>query len=322
MRAVVVHEAGNPEVLAVAEHPDPVPAPGEALVRVAAAGVNYIDVAHCAGTIAVPGPFVPGVEGSGTLLTATVDLPAGARVAWAMPRGLHEGAGGYAEKVAVPVAGLVPVPDGITLDTAAAALMHGLTAHYLTHSVHAVRPGDTVLVHAAAGGLGLTLTQVARIRGARVIGTTSTSEKAAIAEKAGAEVVGYEDFAAEARRRTDGAGVAAVYDGVGAVTFDGGLAALRRRGTYVLLGTASGPVAHVDPARLLTGGSLMFTRPGIIDFIADREELLARANDVFGWLAEGLLDVHVGARLELDHAAEAHRALEERRTIGKTLLIP
>lgn len=322
MRAVVVREAGNPEVLTPAEHPEPFPAPGEALVRVAAAGVNYIDVAHRSGSIPVPGPFVPGVEGAGTLLTATADLSVGSRVAWAMPRGLHEGAGGYAERVAVPVGSLVPVPEGIELETAAAALMHGLTAHYLTHSVYAVRPGDTVLVHAAAGGLGLTLTQVARIRGARVIGTTSTPAKAAIAEKAGAEVVGYEDFAAEVRRRTDGHGVAAVYDGVGAATFDGGLAALRRRGTYVLLGTPSGPVANIDPARLLTGGSLVLTRPGIIDFIADREELLARAHDVFGWIADGHLDVRVGARLELDHAAEAHRSIESRRSIGKTLLIP
>lgn len=322
MRAVLVREPGNPKVLAVAEQPEPVPTATEALVEVAAAGVNYIDVAHRSGAIPVPAPFVPGVEGAGTLLTAAPGLPAGTRVAWAMPRGLHEGAGGYAERVAVPVDRLVPVPDGIPLETAAAALMHGLTAHYLTHSVHAVRPGDTLLVHAAAGGLGLTLTQVARIRGARVIGTTSTAEKAAVAEKAGAEVVGYEDFADEARRRTGGVGVAAVYDGVGAATFDGGLAALRRRGTYVLLGTPSGPVTGVDPARLLMGGSLVLTRPGIIDFIADREELLARADDVFGWIADGRLDVHVGARHHLDHAAEAHRALEDRRSIGKALLIP
>ncbi|MEV0648875.1 quinone oxidoreductase [Phytomonospora sp. NPDC050363] len=322
MRAVVVREPGNPGVLAVTERPEPVAGPGEAIVEVAAAGVNYIDVAHRAGSIPVPPPFVPGVEGAGTLTAAVGDLPAGARVAWAMPRGLNEGAGGYAERVAVPADRLVPVPDGIDLETAAAVLMHGLTAHYLTHSVYAVRPGDTVVVHAAAGGLGLTLTQVARIRGARVVGTTSSPEKAEIAEKAGAEVVGYGDFAEEARRRTDGVGVAAVYDGVGAATFDGGLAALRRRGTYVLLGTPSGPVTGFDPARLLTGGSLVLTRPGIIDFIAEREELLARADDVFGWVADGSLDVHVGARYDLDHAAEAHLSIEERRSIGKALLIP
>ncbi|GHH66575.1 quinone oxidoreductase [Streptosporangium violaceochromogenes] len=319
MRAVVVSATGGPEVLTLTELPDPEPGPGEVLVDVAAAGVNFIDVYHRMGRYPVPLPFVPGNEGAGTVAAVgegVEGVAAGDTVAWA------DVMGGYASRAVVPASRLLAVPEGMTADLAAAVTLQGLTAHYLTHSVHEVKPGDEVLVHAAAGGVGLLLTQIAKLRGARVIGTVSTDEKEELARRAGAdEVLRYDGFA-EAVRALTGSGVCAVYDGVGAATFDGSLASLRPRGMMALYGQASGPVPPVDPQALARGGSLFLTRPTLGPYIATREELTWRAADVFGWVASGRLKVHVSARHPLADAARAHEDLQARRTTGKLLLLP
>ncbi|WP_242905267.1 quinone oxidoreductase family protein [Actinomadura terrae] len=320
MRAIVVTETGGPEVLREAERPDPVPGPGEALVDVAASGVNFIDVYYRTGAYPLDLPAVPGVEAAGTVAAlgeGVTGLAVGDRVAWAnVP-------GAYAARAAVPAERLVPVPDAVSLDDAAATLLQGMTAHYLTHSTYEVRPGDTVLVHAAAGGMGLLLTQVAKALGARVIGTASTAEKEKLARDAGAdEVLGYDGFADRVRELTGGEGVAAVYDGVGAPTFDGSLASLRRRGVLALYGAAGGKVPPFDPQRLNPAGSVFLTRPTLVDYTVEREELLERAAAVYGWVASGDLNVHVGHRYDLGEAGTAHADLEARRTTGKLLLIP
>ncbi|WP_396453761.1 quinone oxidoreductase family protein [Actinomadura sp.] len=320
MRAIVVTENGGPEVLKEAERPAPEPGPGEVLIDVAAAGVNFIDVYFRMGRYPQDLPYTPGVEAAGTVAAVgdgVREFSVGDRVAWVNVQGA------YAEKAAIPADKVVPVPDGVGLDDAAASLLQGMTAHYLTRSTYPVQAGDTVLVHAAAGGMGLLLTQAAKALGARVIGTASTPEKERLAKDAGADVtMNYDGFAERVRELTGGEGVAVVYDGVGAPTFDGSLACLRRRGTLALYGAAGGPVPPFDPQRLNSAGSVYLTRPSLGHFVEKREELLERASDVYGWVASGAVKVHVGHRYDLVDAAAAHTDLEARRTTGKLLLIP
>jgi NADPH2:quinone reductase len=314
MRAVRITETGGPEVLAVSDAPEPVAKDGELLVDVDVAGVNFIDTYHRKGAYPIPLPFVLGLEGVGRVVGT------GERVAWA------DSMGSYAERIAVPADKAVPVPDALTDELAAGALLQGMTAHAFVVDAFPVQSGQDVLVHAAAGGLGLQLTQLAGARGARVIGTVSTPEKAELARRAGAsEIVNYSevaDVAAAVRELTDGVGVHVVYDGVGASTFDASLASLRRRGTLVLCGAASGPVPPFDPQRLNAAGSLHLTRPKLSDYVVTREELLARADAVFGAVADGTLDVRIGGRYPLDDVRQAHEDLEGRRTTGKLLLLP
>ncbi|NEA28852.1 quinone oxidoreductase family protein [Actinomadura bangladeshensis] len=320
MRAIVITRNGGPEVLEPAERPAPEPGPGEVLIDVAAAGVNFIDVYYRKGAYAQELPYTPGVEAAGTVAAVGAgvgEFSVGDRVAWANVQGA------YAEKAVVPADVVVPVPDGVTLEDAAASLLQGMTAHYLTRSTYPIQEGDTVLVHAAAGGMGLLLTQAAKALGARVIGTASTPEKERLAKDAGADVtMGYDGFADRVRELTGGEGVAAVYDGVGAPTFDGSLASLRRRGTLALYGAAGGAVAPFDPQRLNKAGSVYLTRPTLAHYVAERAELLERAADVYGWVASGAVNVHVGHRYDLAEAASAHADLEARRSTGKLLLIP
>jgi NADPH2:quinone reductase len=295
------------------------------LVAVAAAGVNFIDIAHRRGVFPVPAPFVPGVEAAGTVVATGPDVSgvaAGDRVAWAMAGGLTTAHGAYAERAVVAADRLVPLPDGLPFETAAAVLMQGLTAHYLTHDTHPVAPGETVLVHAAGGGLGQLVTRYAVARGARVIATASTPAKRDAARAAGAaEAVDYAEAVETVRKLTGGEGVAAVYDGVGAPTFDASLASLRRRGVLVLLGGAGGPVPAFDTGRLMLAGSAFLTRPGIVDYIADRAELTGRAAAVFGDVAAGTLRVETHP-YPLADARQAHEDVEARRTTGKLLLVP
>lgn len=323
MRAIVVHQPGGPEALVLVDLPVPEPGPAEVRVDVTAAGVNYIDVYHRTGKYPLATPFVAGSEGSGVVSAVgsdVGDVGVGDRAAWAMVQGA-----GYAEQVLVPAARLVPTPDDIDDETAAAVMLQGLTAHYLTTSTYAVSPGDVVLVHAAAGGVGLLLTQVAVAKGARVLATTSTAAKAELATAAGASDVllyGDTDIAAEVRRLTDGEGVAVVYDGVGRSTFDASLDSLRPRGTMVLFGASSGAPAPLDPSVLNPKGSLFLTRPALAHHVATRAELLERAGELFGWVSSGALSVRIGARYPLADAARAHEDLEARRTTGKSLLLP
>jgi NADPH2:quinone reductase len=322
MRAVVVREHGGPEQLAADEWPAPEAGPGLLLVDVAAAGVNFMDVYARQGRPPYGGevPFVPGAEGAGTVTAVGPDVTGfavGDRVAWtAAP-------GSYAEQVVVPAVGAVPVPDGVPLEVAAATLLQGLTAHYLCTSTYPVSEGDVAVVHAAAGGVGLLLTQLVKRRGGTVVATTSSPDKAELARGAGADhVAGYDDFGAVVREVTGGAGAAVVYDGVGASTFDASLAALRPRGYLVLYGGASGPVPPFELQRLAAGGSLYITRPTLGHYLADRDELLGRTGDLFGWIAGGELDVRIGGRYPLADAARAHADLAGRRTTGKLLLLP
>ncbi|KAA9376817.1 quinone oxidoreductase [Microbispora cellulosiformans] len=319
MRAIVVSAYGDSSVLEYAERPDPVPGPGQVLIEVAATGVNFIDVYHREGRYPLPLPLVPGSEAAGTVTAVgpdVTDVVPGDRVASA------SAIGAYATKALIPADRVVRLPDGLSPDLAAAVLLQGLTAHYLTHSTYAVRTGDDVLVHAAAGGMGLLLVQMAKLRGARVIGTVSSPEKEKLARQAGAdEVIGYEGFP-EAVKEITGSGVHVVYDGVGAATFEGSLASLRPRGMMALYGAASGPVPPFDPQRLNAGGSLFLTRPTLGHYTATREELLSRADDVLGWVASGALKVRVSERYPLAEARRAHDDLEGRRTTGKLLLVP
>jgi NADPH:quinone reductase len=321
MRAVVVAEQGGPDVLRVAELDEPVPGPGEVRVDVRAAGVNFLDIQQRSGTYRMRTPFTAGNEGAGVVSavgTEVADVAVGDRVAWAMVTG------GYAEQVVLPADRLVPVPDGVDDETAAAVLLQGLTAHYLTRSTYAVQPGDDILLHAAAGGMGLLLVQLVTAAGGRLIGTASTEEKADLARAVGAEVVlrsDSPDLVEKVRGLTGGNGVAAVYDGVGRSTFDISRRCLRRRGTLILFGLASGPVPPFDP-NLLGRNSLYLTRPGLVDYIATREELLARAADVFDLVSSGRLDVRIGGRYPLADAPRAHEDLASRRTTGKLLILP
>ena len=324
MHAIRVAALGGPEVLEPADLPDPEPGEGEALVEVAAVGVNYIDTYLRTGVYAAEPPFVPGLEGAGVVRSVgpgVTSVAPGDRVAWSNTLG------SYATLVNVPAVELVTVPEGTDLDLAAAVVLQGMTAHYLVHDTYPVAPGDAVLVHAGAGGMGLLLCQMARAAGAYVIATTSSEEKDALARGAGAhETLRYGrepgELAARVRELTGGEGAAVVYDGVGAATFDDSLASLRVRGVLALYGAASGPVPPVDPQRLNSGGSLYLTRPSLHWHVRTPEALAARAADVFSAVAAGELDVRVGGRYPLDAAADAHRDLESRRTTGKLLLLP
>jgi NADPH2:quinone reductase len=320
MRAVQVEAHGGPEVLVPADVPDPEPGEGGVLVEVGAAGVNFIDTYLRSGVYPTPLPVVPGLEGAGTVLAVgpgVSDVAVGERVAFC------DGPGSYAARAVIPAARLVPVPDAVSTELAAAALLQGMTAHYLVHDTHPVAPGDAVLVHAGAGGMGLLLCRMASALGATVITTTSSEAKGELAREAGAHhVLRYENFADRVRELTDGAGVAVVYDGVGATTFDGSLKALRVRGVMALYGAASGPVPPVDPQRLNSGGSLWLTRPSLGWHVMTTEALRERAASVFASVADGTLPIRVGGRYPLDDAAQAHRDLEGRATTGKLLLIP
>lgn len=322
MRSIRIHDTGGPEVLKVEDVPVPDPEPGEVRVRVEAAGLNFIDVYHRTGAYPAQTPFTPGVEAAGVVDAVgegVTELTVGDRVAYAMKRG------SYAEQAVVPTNRVVPVPEGVETRTAAALMLQGLTAHYLTRSTFPVRSDHTVLVHAAAGGVGHLLTQIAgRIIGAHVIGTVSTAEKEELAGGAGAaDVIRYTevDFA-EAVAELTGTGPHVVYDGVGAATFRRGLDCLRPRGCMVLFGAASGPVEPLDPQALNREGSLFLTRPNLAHYIADRTELLQRTGELFGWVQQGDLEVRVDTTFALEDAPEAHRYIQARRTRGKVLLLP
>jgi NADPH:quinone reductase len=322
MRAIRVERYGDPEVLEPVELEPPSPGPSQVLVEVAACGVNYVDTYQRSGLYRIPLPFVPGAEGAGTVVATGTDVPdlsVGDRVGWvAAP-------GSYSQQVLVDADRAIPLPASISEELAAAVLLQGLTAEYLTTSTYAVREGDEVLLHAAAGGVGLLLTQMVKLRGARVIATVSTAEKEALARAAGAdEVIRYDqaDFAEEVRGLTGGKGVDVVYDGVGKSTFDRSMASLRPRGLLVLFGAASGPVPPVDPRELMERGSLFLTRPTLRDYTATSEELRERARHVFDWIASGQLQVRIGGRYALEDARQAHEDLQGRRTTGKLLLLP
>ena len=322
MKAIRVDAPGGPEALRYEDVPGPRPQAGEALVRVEAAGVNFIDVYHRTGLYKVPMPATLGQEGAGTVLEVgsdVRDVAPGDRVAWASVLG------SYAEKAVVPANRLVRLPDGVSTRDGAAAMLQGMTAHYLATSTYPLKSGDACLVHAGAGGVGLLLTQIARMRGARVFTTVSTPEKAKLSLEAGAnETIDYTklDFADEARRATGGRGVQVVYDSVGKTTFDKGLTCLAPRGMMVLFGQSSGPVTPFDPQVLSQRGSLYLTRPTLAHYIATREELLARAGEVLGWIRDGRLNLRIAHEFPLAEAASAHRELEGRRTTGKILLRP
>lgn len=322
MKAVRVHAPGGPEALVYEDVPEPRPKAGEAVVRVEAAGVNFIDVYHRTGLYKAALPGTLGQEGAGTVVAVADDVrdvAPGDRVAWASVFGA------YAEQAVVPAHRLVKLPPGLSARQGAAAMLQGMTAHYLACATHPLKPGDACLVHAGAGGVGLLLTQIAKMRGARVITTVSTAEKARLSREAGADVtVDYtsQDFEAETRAFTDGRGVSVVYDSVGKTTFAKGLACLVPRGMMVLFGQSSGPVGPFDPQVLSQGGSLFLTRPTLAHYIASREDLLARAGDVLAWVRDGRLKLRLEHDFPLAEAAAAHRALEGRKTTGKVLLIP
>ena len=321
MKAIVIEQSGGPEVLAYRDAEAGEPAAGQVRVRIEAAGVNYIDTYHRSGLYPLAMPFTPGVEGAG-VVDAVGDgvegLATGDRVVYVMTPG------SYAEQALVPVDNLARIPDRIGTEVAGAAFLQGLTAHYLAYSTYPLSSQATCLVLAAAGGVGLLLSQIARRRGARVIGCVSTDAKAELARQAGCgEVIRYDevDFKDEVMRLTDGRGVQVAYDSVGAATYRQSLGCLAPRGYLVLYGNASGPVTSLDP-RLLNEGSFFLTRPTLAHYILDEGELQARADDLFGWIAAGELDVRIHQRYPLRDAAQAHRDLQSRATSGKLLLIP
>jgi NADPH:quinone reductase len=320
MHAIGVNSFGGPEVFTLTEVDRPIPAATQVLVEVTVAGVNYMDVYQRTGITPVALPYLAGVEGVGLIVevgSEVTDLLEGQRVGW-----LSGGQGSFADYAVVEAAKAVPIPDGVDTEAAAAVLMQGVTAHYLATDTYPIRPGDPVLVHAAAGGVGQLLVQVAKLRGGMVIGTVSTEAKAGAARAAGADhVISYDNFADEVRDLTDGRGVAVVYDGVGATTFEGSLAALRTRGTLAVYGTASGPTPPLEIPRLNSGGSLYVTRPSVVHYTATTEELRRRTNDIFGWVAEGILTVNIGGRYPITQVSDAFAALEARRTTGKLLLV-
>ncbi len=322
MRAIRVQSHGGPEVLRLEDVPVPSPGPGQVLIRVEAAGINFIDVYHRTGLYRQPLPTTLGREASGTVETVgegVTTVRPGDRVA------SESVTGAYAEYALVPAGRLVPLPPRVTARLGAAVMLQGITAHYLVRSTYPLRRDDVCLVHAAAGGVGLLVCQMASRLGARVIGTVSTDEKAALAREAGAsEVIFYtrEEFAPAVRRLTGGAGVQVVYDSVGKTTFAGSLECLAPRGMLVLYGQSSGPVAPLDPQVLNQRGSLFLTRPSIAHYTATRAELLDRADELLRDVADGSLVVRIGREFPLEQAAEAHRELEGRRTAGKVLLLP
>ncbi len=322
MRAIQITQTGGPEVLTLHDLPTPTPGPGQALVRIEACGVNFIDIYQREGRYPLQLPFIPGQEAAGTVVALGPEpsgLNVGDRVAWA---GIL---GAYAEFAAVPLPRLVTIPAAVTSKQAAATMLQGMTAHYLAHSTYAIQPGDTVLIHAGAGGVGLLLIQMAKRLGARVFTTVSTDEKASLARQAGAdEVILYtrEDFAPRVRELTAGAGLPVVYDSVGKTTFDGSLSCLRPRGMMVLYGGSSGAVPPFDLIKLSTMGSLYITRPTMKDYVPTRADLEHRAGDVLRWVADGSLKLRLDYTYPLADAAQAHRDLEARKTTGKVLLIP
>ena len=322
MKAIRIHAPGGPEALKFDDVPEPTPGAGQALVTLAAAGINFIDVYFRTGTYKAPLPLTLGLEGAGAVTavgTGVTDVKVGDSVAWTgVP-------GSYAQMAVVPADRLVKLPPGVEPKVGAAAMLQGLTAHYLVRSSYPLKKGDTCLVHAAAGGMGLLLCQMGKMLGATVIGTVSTEEKAALAKGAGAEHVilySQQDFEPEVKRITGGRGVDVVYDGVGATTFDKSLSCLRPRGYMILFGAASGPVPSLDLQVLNVRGSLFLQRPSLNHHIAAREELLQRAGEVLGWIKDGKIKLRIEHQFPLAQAAEAHKALEGRKTTGKILLIP
>lgn len=322
MRAVRVHKYGGPEVLTIDEVPIPEPKAGEARVKIEAIGVNYIDIYQRTGIYPLKTPFTLGTEGAGIVDAVgpnVTEVKKGERVGYAMIPG------SYAEYAIVPAARLVPIPPNIDARTAAALMLQGMTAHYLTHSTYPLKKGETALLHAAAGGVGLLLIQIAKQLGATVIGTVSTEAKAKLAKEMGADhliLYTQSDFLAEVKKLTDGRGVNVVYDSVGQTTFDKSLDCLRPRGYLVLFGQSSGPVPPFDPGKLAAKGSLFLTRPSLAHYTLERSELLQRANDVFNWTATGKLKVRIDKTFPMVEAAEAHRQLEGRKTTGKVILLP
>ena len=321
MKAVYIEHPGDASALRYGDMPKPEPSAGHAVVKIAAAGVNFIDTYHRSGLYKLPLPAILGSEGAGVVESVgagVTSVKPGDRVAWGTSRGA------YAEYAAVPAAALIPIPAAVDFKQAAATMLQGMTAHYLTHSTFHLRKGHTILVHASAGGTGRLLVQMAKIAGARVIGTAGSPEKAKIARDAGAdEVILYRnhDFAEETRRLTAGAGVEVVYDSVGASTFLKSLDCLRPRGMMVTFGNASGPVPAVEPLLLSQKGSLFLTRPTLAHYVATREDLEWRAGDLFRWIAEGKLTLRIDHVYELSDAAQAHNDLEGRRTTGKLVLL-
>ncbi len=319
MRAIQISKTGGPEVLEFVDIPAPKPAAGQVLVKIAASGVNFIDTYLREGRYPAALPFIPGQEAAGTVLETGEGVSkfvVGDRVAWTGVRGT------YAEIACPPAAELLKIPATMKLEDAAAVLTQGLTAHYLAHDTYAIQRGDTVLVHAGAGGVGLLLTQIAKALGARVITTVSTEEKAALSREAGADhVILYtqENFAEAVKKFTGGEGLPVVYDSVGKTTFEDSLKCLRPRGLMALYGASSGAVPPMDPIRLMAG-SLYLTRPTLKDYVTPRAELERRAADIFGWVASGKLKVRIGHKYKLEDAAQAHRDLEGRKTTGKVLL--
>lgn len=322
MKAIQVKQTGGPEVMELVELPVPEPKANEAVVKLAASGVNFIDVYHREGRYTVPLPFVPGQEGSGQVMAVGADVKSvknGDRVAWTATLG------SYAEYAAIAADRLVPIPAGVSDQQAAATMLQAMTAHYLAHDTYPLKRGETALVHAAAGGVGLLLVQMAHNIGARVIATVSTEEKAKLARDAGAdEIILYAqtDFEAETKRLTGGRGVDVVYDSVGKTTFEKGLNILRPRGMMVLFGGSSGAVPPLDPIILTQKGSLFLTRPSLGNYIATHEELMARSGAVFAMIAAGRLKLRIEHTYPLAEAQRAHRDLEGRKTTGKLLLIP
>jgi len=322
MKAIRVQSPGGRDVLKHEEVSEPKPGPGQVLVKLHAIGVNFIDVYHRTGLYKLPLPFTPGMEGAGVVESVgagVTEVQLGDRVSYAMA------VGAYAELAVVPSWQLVKIPTSLDFSSAAAAMLQGMTAHYLTHSTYAIQRGDTILVHAAAGGAGLLIAQMAKRRGARVIGTVSTEDKARLARSAGVdEVILYTeaDFEAEVKRLTEGKGLPVVYDSVGKTTYEKSLNCLRPRGMMVLFGQSSGAVPPMDPGILAAKGSLYLTRPSLAHYSATREELLSRANEVLNWVAKGELKLRIEKTFALSDAAEAHRELESRRTTGKLLIIP
>jgi len=322
MKAIRIHQTGNPEVMQYKDVSTPEPGQGQVLVKIAASGVNFIDIYHRTGLYDKPLPFTPGLEAAGVVEAVgpgVTEFEVGDHVAY----GASPGA--YAQYSVVPQTKLVPVPDELDLATAAASLLQGMTAHYLVYSTYPLKAGETVLIHAAAGGVGLLLVQMAKKLGATIIGTVSTKEKAQLAREAGVDhIIRYTetDFAEETRRITDGQGVHVVYDSVGQTTFEQGLDLLRPRGYMVLFGQSSGKVSPIDPNILNPKGSIFLTRPSLFHYVADRTELLWRARDLFNWLASEELWLRVDRQLPLAQAAEGHRLLAGRKTAGKLLLIP
>ncbi|HET9799526.1 MAG TPA: quinone oxidoreductase [Gemmatimonadaceae bacterium] len=322
MRAIRVHDLGGPESLRLDVVPDPVAGPGEVLVRLEATGVNFVETYQRKGVYPMKLPYVPGEEGAGTVVAlgaGVEDVRVGDRVASVNLRGA------YAELAVADASKVVAIPDGVSARAAAAVMLQGITAHYLATSVHALQPGERCLVHAAAGGVGLLLCQIAKRRNAIVFGTTSSEAKARLAREAGAdEVIDYttHDFAAEVARLTGGERLHVVYDSVGATTYSKSFDCLAPRGMLVLFGQSSGVVPPIDPLMLSRKGSLFLTRPTLANYVATRDELVWRAGEVLGWVSDGSLSVRIDRDLPLADAAEAHRALEGRRTTGKVLLVP